>query len=275
MTMTNFQTTIIAILAFCISAVSQVHAASTDWQELGGGKARLAAVLDPATNEISAMVEIRLDEGWKTYWREPGGSGMPPQFDFSGSRHFLPGEVEFPVPRRLEAGGTVFAGYKGDVRFPFRGKLAETNRDGLIKLDLLAGVCEEICIPATAQFEIGFSELFASDFKAETEINDAFDKVPREPGDDFRVVRAKQLNEKELRIDVRIPDDASEAELFAEGPAGWYLTPADPVSFSDGMAEFSLDLSNIPDGADPAATKLRYTVAVGDRGIEQWVQADK
>lgn len=172
-------------------------------------------------------------------------------------------------------GGTVFAGYKGDVRFPFRGKLAETNRDGLIKLDLLAGVCDEICIPATAQFEIGFNELFASDFKAETEINDAFEKVPGEPRDDFRVVHVKQASGKELRIDVRIPNGASGAELFAEGPAGWYLTPADPVSVSDGMAMFSLDLSNIPDGADPTTTNLRYTVAVGDHGIEQWVQADR
>ena len=30
-----------------------------------------------------AGIEIRLAPGWKTYWRYPGDSGIPPRFDFS------------------------------------------------------------------------------------------------------------------------------------------------------------------------------------------------
>ena len=32
---------------------------------------------------MRAGVEIRLAPGWKTYWRYPGDSGVPPRFDFS------------------------------------------------------------------------------------------------------------------------------------------------------------------------------------------------
>ena len=30
---------------------------------------------------------VKLRPGWKTYWRYPGDSGVPPQFDFSGSEN--------------------------------------------------------------------------------------------------------------------------------------------------------------------------------------------
>ena len=30
---------------------------------------------------LRAGIEIRLDRGWKTYWRYPGDSGVPPRFD--------------------------------------------------------------------------------------------------------------------------------------------------------------------------------------------------
>ena len=30
-------------------------------------------------------INFKLDPGWKTYWRTPGDSGVPPRFDFSKS----------------------------------------------------------------------------------------------------------------------------------------------------------------------------------------------
>src|ERR1700704_3395422 len=34
-----------------------------------------------------AGIEIRLAQGWKTYWRYPGDAGIPPRFAFAGSRN--------------------------------------------------------------------------------------------------------------------------------------------------------------------------------------------
>ena len=39
----------------------------------------------PAAGKIYAGVHIKLDSGWKTYWRQPGDSGVPPSFDWTGS----------------------------------------------------------------------------------------------------------------------------------------------------------------------------------------------
>src|SRR5881394_903924 len=48
-----------------------------------------------------AGVEIRLAPGWKTYWRYPGDSGIPPRFDFSKSHNVKSVNVRWPAPQRL------------------------------------------------------------------------------------------------------------------------------------------------------------------------------
>ena len=53
-------------------------------------EARLIAgsmIKAPGASFLRAGVEIKLDPGWKTYWRQPGDSGVPPTFDFSSSQN--------------------------------------------------------------------------------------------------------------------------------------------------------------------------------------------
>jgi DsbC/DsbD-like thiol-disulfide interchange protein len=249
------------------------EAASTQWQDLGGGRARLVAELDAQSLEVTAMLEMELEPGWKTYWREPGGSGIPPQFDFSASRHFLPGEISFPVPRRLMAGGVVFAGYQDSVRFLIDGRFTADSEDGEIALDLLAGVCEEICIPATASFRIAFADLLGSDPAAAGALALAAESLPEPASADFSITGAALDADGGLVVEARVPEGDGEPALFAEGPAGWALAPAKLVSTDGRSATFRLGLGGIPGDADPGAEMLRYTLVKGDRGVEQWLSS--
>ncbi|WP_374334137.1 protein-disulfide reductase DsbD domain-containing protein, partial [Aestuariivirga sp.] len=50
-------------------------------------------------------VLIELAPGWKTYWRMPGDSGIPPEFTWSPSQPARV-EVQFPTPsRHVDKGG--------------------------------------------------------------------------------------------------------------------------------------------------------------------------
>ena len=70
---------------------------------------------------LRAGVEIRLDAGWKTYWRDPGDSGVPPTFDFSGSDNVKSVTVQWPAPERFPDGaGGNSIGYVGRVILPLR-----------------------------------------------------------------------------------------------------------------------------------------------------------
>jgi DsbC/DsbD-like thiol-disulfide interchange protein len=246
-------------------------AANSPWQDLGGGKARLLAELDPTTNAVSGVVEIALDPGWKTYWRQPGSSGIPPQFDFSGSREFSAGDVTFPVPEHVVVPDSDFVGYHGRVLFTFSGTANTLDPDGRIRLGLLAGVCKDICIPASAEFEIPFNQLMVSDPVAEGVVADAAQDLPGKPTDDFAVMSARIANGA-LEIATRVPAENGKADLFVEGPPGWRLLPAVAESDSGTKRRFSLDLSRVPAGTDVDSVSLRFTLVQDGRGIEQWLK---
>src|SRR5215470_10497297 len=77
------------------------------WDDSGQSAARLVAA--QARNESGARVfragvEITLKPGWKTYWRYPGDSGVPPSLDFSGSQNLKAVTVLHPAPQRFPDG---------------------------------------------------------------------------------------------------------------------------------------------------------------------------
>ena len=46
-----------------------------------------------------AALQLDLAPGWKTYWRQPGDSGLAPRFDFSQSEGVQKVEVIYPTPK--------------------------------------------------------------------------------------------------------------------------------------------------------------------------------
>ena len=83
---------------------------------------------------------------WKTYWRNPGAAGIPPQFDWSGSRNLGAVEVLWPRPSLFESFGLSTVGYSGRVVFPVRLVPERPDRAIEIRLGLELGVCREICV---------------------------------------------------------------------------------------------------------------------------------
>ncbi|HAY91599.1 MAG TPA: hypothetical protein DCY34_08055, partial [Rhodobacteraceae bacterium] len=60
-----------------------------------------AAILDgwiASDGTRVAGLVLELEDGWKTYWRSPGASGFPPQFDFSTSKNVEDISIEWPAP---------------------------------------------------------------------------------------------------------------------------------------------------------------------------------
>jgi DsbC/DsbD-like thiol-disulfide interchange protein len=70
---------------------------------------------------LRAGIQIKLDPGWDTYWRTPGDSGVPPQFDFTGSENIKSVKVLWPAPQRFPDGaGGHSIGYMGEFILPLR-----------------------------------------------------------------------------------------------------------------------------------------------------------
>lgn len=254
-----------ALIVFAYAA--NVQAATSDWHDLGGGKARLLANLDPATGKLSAALEVRLEEGWSTYWRYPGSSGIPPLFDFSATDGFTLEAVRFPAPKLLGNEQLRYAGYKEQVVFPISG----TFFSGItpkIRLKLLIGVCATVCIPAQAEIEISTSELMRSDPLAGQIINLANLSVPLQVAAETVVKQAYMQESRSLMLTVTHEESGLNPALFVEGPSDWFLQPAKLMETAGGAAKFEIDLSRAPKETDISGHKLKYTLVNGSKGIE-------
>lgn len=250
-------TGILSVTAFASPTV----AATSQWVDLYGGKARLSAVKDPATNIISGMVEIKLKEGWKTYWRQPGGSGIPPKIDFTGSTFFNLDKILYPVP---EIGGSTdqFIGYHNSVNFVFSGQA--TSVDATLKLDLLAGVCEKICIPAMANFEIEAQALNQSDPKALMSLMLGKSLLPRKAHEQFSL---SDIHYKDdiFSASAVLPEGLKNPTLLVEGPNGWF---SGVIKLDKSLNKFSFTLpENLVQKSGPN-NQFNYTLIASGQGVE-------
>ncbi len=96
----------------------------------------------------TAALRLTMADGWKTYWRSPGETGIPPQFDWRGSRNLVGVETIWPTPRVSEDFGLLTIGYERELVLPIRVLPKRGGQDVRLKGLVEIGVCREVCIPA-------------------------------------------------------------------------------------------------------------------------------
>lgn len=123
-------------------------------------------------NTHVAALQITLAPGWVTYWRAPGDAGIPPEFFFSGSDAINSITPLWPTPSVFGTDGMRSVGYYNQVTVPLVIDLADPSSDVVLRGEMLIGVCEEICIPATLSFDTILPMVGAPDTEIRTALAD-------------------------------------------------------------------------------------------------------
>ncbi len=100
--------------------------------------------------DVYIALRTVLDEGWHTYWRNPGDSGEPVQISWQLPDGVTAGEINWPLPRPIPTGPIVNYGFEGTPLFPVKFEInpnVKIGNDLTITADFYYLVCEEICIP--------------------------------------------------------------------------------------------------------------------------------
>ncbi|MBS7541481.1 hypothetical protein KHC27_21350 [Ancylobacter lacus] len=264
---------VLAALAFALAPAAAGAGIESDWSATGSGAVRLLAGARSG-DQLDGGVEIRLAPGWKTYWRYPGDSGVPPQFDWSGSENLAGVDILWPAPHRFDDGdGAYSIGYKHDVILPFHATPKDPTRPVSLRLKLDFAVCEKICQPAHAEAALDIPATGAA--PSPPELLAALAAVPQHGelgGAGPTALESARLVEVDgaaaVRIEARVADPAK-ADLFVEGPdEAWALPLPQARPAADGRVVFLMPLEGMPKGADLTATGLRFTLVDGDRAIE-------
>lgn len=109
--------------------------------------ARLLPGWRQADGRHVAGLELRLAEGWKTYWRAPGEAGVPPVFSWQGSDNLKGAAVVWPRPVVFDQNGLRSIGYKDRVVLPIVLTPTSANAPITLRADLTVGICDEVCVP--------------------------------------------------------------------------------------------------------------------------------
>ena len=258
---------------------------SSAWDAEPHAAARLiagAALQSADAAWLRAGIEIRLDSGWKTYWRYPGDSGVPPTLDFAGSENVKSVTVLWPAPTRFADGaGGHSIGYHGDVVLPLRVLTNDAAKPAALHLKFGYAVCSNLCVPVEAEFDLALSGKRGAE---EATLVAAEARVPRRAtlgagsaagGLASRSARRDWTGAGE-RIVVEVAAPAgTPVDLFAEGPApDWALPLPEASGSGGGTRRFTFDLDGLPPGAHVDGATLTLTATSPDDAIEVPVHLD-
>src|SRR5204863_9186514 len=136
---------------------------ASPWQRDGHSAVRLLAGSRSGAVLLGGIA-FQLDPGWKTYWRNPGDSGVPPRFDFSKSENIEAVTVLWPAPKKFDDGaGGHSLGYRDQIVLPLRIVAKPAHKPVTPRADIDYSVCEKICLPVQAFAELPFTSVASTE----------------------------------------------------------------------------------------------------------------
>jgi DsbC/DsbD-like thiol-disulfide interchange protein len=94
-----------------------------------------------------AALRLTLADGWKTYWRAPGDAGIPPLFDWAGSRNLQGVVPVWPTPIVFSQNGMRSIGYSRELVLPLQVTPERAGKAITLSARVQIGICRDICVP--------------------------------------------------------------------------------------------------------------------------------
>jgi thiol:disulfide interchange protein len=226
---------------------------------------RLALGADTARpgDTVLVGVELQMDFGWHTYWKNSGSSGQPTAIQWQLPPGITAGEIEWPLPQKLPPPEVPTYGYEETVVLIVPLKLAADLKPGPLELHAKVSWLEcskDQCIPAgqtiDATLNIGTEIKPSSDAAL---IESWRNKVPRPDTTEFSTSASWEIG----------PADGSrpliiERRAVSGAVSGAAVTNADFFPDDSSKFEFQYAVDNL--AASRGEIRLRKVV----KKIEDW-----
>jgi DsbC/DsbD-like thiol-disulfide interchange protein len=261
------------ILSFVMLAASAN--ASGELSSSTGAQTRLfqAETLNGVWN---AGLAIDLEDGWKTYWRIPGESGVPPQFDWSGSKNLKAVTIGWPAPRRYSDAAGETIGYKDEVVFPLRIEPQQRALPVELELRLFYAMCKNICIPAEAKLALTHSAVPAPSapeadrrllerFAAQLPGAPSVSLIPKVTALRLQSIAAKPV----LEVSLARPVPQGDIDIFVEGHPIAHFRKPQPAASGKPTSVYRLAIDGLKDVSELRGAKLTLTLVSGPASLVQ------
>lgn len=101
-------------------------------------------------------LKLEMAEGWHTYWRNPGDSGLATTIDWQLPQGIEAGPIQWPMPERQPYGPLMNFGYSDEVTLLARLSVAADAPTGRAVIAARSTwlVCADICVPEDGAFSL-------------------------------------------------------------------------------------------------------------------------
>ncbi len=248
------RSTQVAAALAALLALPSPAALAGPWHEAEGARLRLVVEEAPAGEPMRAALEIELADGWKTYWRDPIDSGVPPGIVVRG----MQAEFDFPAPLWLSDGYSTYAGYDRPVSLPLTLTPA-ASLTGPVEAEIFVGVCETICIPV--QTVLTAEPAAAGSAEADA-VDAAFAALPERASETFGV-RVVGTEIDAFTVEADLPEGSGEPALFVASSPHHATGRPERVETGDGTVRFRVPVEGL--SARIVEADLSYTLVSDDR----------
>lgn len=247
-----------------------VGSSASPWVDSTNSKVRLvsATVEREGKTVLMAGIQLRMNPEWKTYWKNPGDSGVPPGFDWTGSTNLKHAKVLYPAPHRFAEADGWAIGYDDEVVFPIKITPEREDEPVTLRLGFDYGLCKDLCIPNEVSLRL---TLGANAGKGDAALIETFfARVPKEgaPGilPEVKAVEAKFAGKaSELIVDAAFAQDATGTDLFIDGGDVFVPVPRPVGPLADGKQRFAVSFASPAEAAAIKGKPLTLTL-VSDQG---------
>ena len=200
--------------------------------EIDIGHAKLSLIKDhssfiPGTS-INVGLKIEMDEGWHTYWKNPGDSGGPIEISWDLPDGFSASDIQWPTPERIPYPPLMTYGYEDFVIFPFVLSIPENYEDDSFSLNVDLLVCADVCIP-----ESGIIIDNLENTQSDDDIYLWLQKIPKEVIDSYAY-----LENQSLFLDVTFDQIIKDIYFFPD--KGSFLNFPDKNEFNNDLNKITI-----------------------------------
>lgn len=202
--------------ASIIASITPVAQAETISEHDGGTVHVFFAPVSQDSKSVRGVVAFDNEPGWKSYWRDPGSSGIPPQINIMIEGRPAEAELHFPLPQWQSDDYGGFIGYVGQTNVPFEIALEEPLKASTpVSVSLFAGICKDVCIPITGQLSTMLPLASTSMTSLEQlRIDRSFEELPNPDHPEVDDIGAVQKDDGSVVVTL---DGAAPSTSFAVG----------------------------------------------------------
>ena len=162
-------------------------------------------------DEYLIGVKFKFDQGWHTYWINPGDSGEKAKFDWNLPEGYKISNPKWPAPSTIPYPPLMTYGYENEVIILFSlYKEIGSVKKGEITLNSEWLACADICLPQSGTTKINLNEIVSSNFKTESKILKVKNNLPKK----YPYLISASLKDNELNLSGQMNEKFKDSEIY-------------------------------------------------------------